>query len=94
MAETFNDSARTRSGSLEQPDAHGHAAMLLVESLIHGLIASSTISVQQAVDIVDIAVEANIGVVAGQDTCPESISKAQRLLDSISTSLAYDLPRP
>lgn len=37
--------------------AHGAAALLLVESLIHGLIGRSILSLQEAIDIVDIAAE-------------------------------------
>lgn len=37
--------------------AQGAAALLLVESLIHGLIARSILSVQDAVDILDIAAD-------------------------------------
>lgn len=44
-----------RIASLPEPDAHGQAEMLLVESLIHGLIARSVISVADAVEIVEIA---------------------------------------
>lgn len=35
----------------------GAAALLLVESLMHGLIARSILSLQEAIDIIDIAAE-------------------------------------
>lgn len=43
--------------SAHDADAHGQAALLLVESLVHGLIARSVISVTEAVEIVDVAAE-------------------------------------
>lgn len=36
---------------------HGAAALLLVESLIHGMIARSILSLPEAIEIVDVAVE-------------------------------------
>ena len=38
-------------------DAQGAAALLLVESLIHGLVANSALSIREAIDIVDVATE-------------------------------------
>ena len=37
--------------------AQGAAALLLVESLIHGLIERSILSLQEAIDIIDIAAD-------------------------------------
>jgi hypothetical protein len=75
-----------------QPDAHGEAAMLLVESMIHGLIAHSAITTAQAVEIVDIAAETKAEIDADLgDTEPRSRSAAD-ILDSISRSLKADLP--
>ncbi len=48
-----NDVAR----AADRPDAHGQAAMPLVESLIHGLVARAVFSVGDAVEIVDGAAE-------------------------------------
>jgi len=39
MADTSsNDNSSIRKPASDRPDAHGQAAMLLVESLIHGLL--------------------------------------------------------
>lgn len=37
--------------------SQGAAALLLVESLMHGLISRSILSIQEAIDIIDIAAE-------------------------------------
>ena len=73
------------------PDAHGQAAMLLVESLIHSLIARSVISVVDAVEIVETAVEINLEI-AEFTVPPEAGRKSLAMLEAISTSLQKDLP--
>ena len=56
--ETSNDNMRAYADARSSgPDAHGQAAMLLVESLIQGLIARSVITVADAVELVDTAAE-------------------------------------
>lgn len=71
------------------PDPHGHAAILLVESLLHGLIARKVITVTDAVEIVDTATE----VTGDRATAPSDVRSSIGLLESISTSLSRDLPR-
>lgn len=75
------------------PDPHGQAAMLLVESLIHGLIARSVISVVDAVEIVDTASEVKEEVAASLGDSPATLQKSLTLLGAISRSLRVDLPR-
>lgn len=93
MAEDTNDNhdavAERRSN---RPDAHGQAAMLLVESLLHGLVARSVISVVDAVEIVGIAAEVKeeIAFEMGDDTA--TMRKSLDLLESIRVSLTNDLP--
>ncbi len=40
-----NDDSAAGESVPSMPDAHGHAALLLVESLIHGLLARSIITI-------------------------------------------------
>jgi len=75
-----------------RPEPHGQAALLLVESLIHGLIARSSLTVEQAVEIVEIAADVQ------QDTADEvgdtpANRESLHLLNTIRTSLKHDLPR-
>lgn len=44
-------------GTKMKDTTQGAAALLLVESLMHGLIARSILSLQEAIDIIDIAAE-------------------------------------
>ncbi len=75
------------------PDAHGQAALLLVESLIHGLVARRIIAVEDAVEIVDVAAEVKAEVATDLGDSPANLRKSLALLDAISSSLRRDLPR-
>ena len=83
-----NDPDATQVG----PDAHGQAAMLLVESLIHGLIARDVITVADAVEIVDIASEVRADTAADGGESPLEQRISLDLLQAISASLGRDLP--
>lgn len=73
------------------PEPYGRAALLLVESLIHGMISNTSLTVAEAIEIVEIAAEVK------QDTADEvghtpASRQSLRLLNSISASLKHDLP--
>lgn len=55
------------TGSLE-PDAHGQAALLLTESLIHMLVDNHTLTNIQAIEVVQTAAEvkAEVAIAAGE----------------------------
>lgn len=93
-SETSNDNhtASVRSG-IDGPDAHGQAAMLLVESLIHGLIARSVITVAEAVEIVGIAAEVKEDIAVSLGDSPATMRKSLTLLQAITDSLESDIPR-
>lgn len=75
------------------PDAHGQAAMLLVESLVHGLIARSVLSVADAVEIVGIAAEVKAEIATDLGDTPATMRKSLIILETIAASLRNDLPR-
>lgn len=74
------------------PDAHGQAALLLVESLIHGLIARSALTVEEAIEIIEIAAEVKRDVGVAWGDSPDTLKKSISLLGSISASLLHDIP--
>jgi hypothetical protein len=76
----------------QTPDAHGQAAMLLVESLIHGLITNSVISVTDAVEIVRTAADVQQEIANDCKDAPASMEKSLTILGAICTSLSNDLP--
>lgn len=73
----------------EAPDAHGQAAMLLVESLIHNLIERSVLNVAQAIEIVSIAMDVKTEIAADLDD-DDSRDRSLALLSSIHGSLRTD----
>ncbi len=83
---TTNDNAAAVHG----PDAHGLAALLLVESLIHGLLARRLITVADAVEIVDVAAEVKLDVAGDLGDSPANVRKSLSLLVAISSSLVRD----
>ena len=80
------------NGERRIPDAHGQAALLLVESLIHGLIARRVISVRDAVDCVEVALDADSEIQAERRAAPASPRQSAAILEAISASLSHDLP--
>ena len=78
------------SARVPEPDAHGQAAMLLVESLIHGLIDRSLITVADAINIVEVAAEVKADVAAELGDSPETMRRSLGMLASISDSLRLD----
>ena len=92
MPENINDNQIAGDKAPREPDAHGQAAMLLVESLIHGLIARSVISTQEAIEIVEVAAEVKADVAAELGDSPETMRRSLALLESISASLKLEAP--
>ena len=74
-------------------DANGQAAILLVESLIHGLIARSVLTVAEAVEIIDEAAIVSREIAADARDGQAGTLAPDVVLDAISRSLGRDLPR-
>ena len=72
------------------PDAHGHAALLLVESLIHVLISRSTISTAEAIEIVETADSVQVDVAEAADGHGAPMWRGHALLSGIAISLSRD----
>jgi hypothetical protein len=93
MPENSNDNALPPpEGARREPDAHGQAALLLVESLIHDLVGRSVISAEEAIEIVTTAAEVKAEVAAEFGDSPATMRHSLALLESISTSLRGDAP--
>lgn len=89
-SESSNDNLD--ADAVQGPDVHGHASILLVESLIHGLIARDVITVADAVEIVDTAVEVKADIAGDLGDSATNLRKSVGLLNAISVSLRRDLP--
>lgn len=90
--ETSNDNHLARAMTLPEPDAYGQAALLLAESLLHGLIARSVITVADAVEIVGVATEVKEEIAFELGDSAATMQKSLGLLNAIRLSLSNDLP--
>jgi hypothetical protein len=73
------------------PDAHGHAALLLVESLIHGSLSRSIISTCEALEVVECANDVQVEVAEAADGHGARMWQSHALLTAIVDSLKGDL---
>ncbi|TVV77346.1 hypothetical protein [Sphingomonas solaris] len=92
MAEDPANTVRSDPDGRADPDAHGQAALLLVESLIHGLIQKGTLSTEDALEIATGALEVKEAIM---DDVTETRATAQRSLQMIAriiASLEFDRP--
>lgn len=71
-------------------DAHGQAALLLVESLLHGLCEKSTLSCGEAVEIAERAVEVQFEQAEAADGAGAPLWRSHALLSAITVSLRAD----
>jgi hypothetical protein len=90
MPDVTNDNHLETGAPAREPDAHGQAALLLVESLIHDLVARAVISVDEAVEIVEVAAEVKAEVAAELGDSPATMRHSLALLESIGRSLRGD----
>lgn len=90
---TMAGSPHRSDGDFPEPDAHGQAALLLVESLIHGLIQKGALSTNDALEIATSAAEVKEAVA---DDATESRATAEhslQILAGIIASLEFDRSR-
>jgi len=75
-----------------QPDAHGQAALLLAESMLHGLIARAVVPLGEAIEMVEIAMDAQAQIADSGMENSRDRRDALELLAEIRLSLEHDLP--
>ncbi len=90
MTVASNDDDR-RAPLQPEPDPHGRAALLLAESLLHSLIAASVLTLNDALEAVAVACEANIQTGALNGGSPMKEKDSLALLNSIAASLTTDI---
>ena len=87
----MNDNGPTMVGAtIPSSDSHGQAALLLVESLIHGLCENSTLSNDQAVEIAERAVDVQSDLAEAADGAGAPLWRSHALLSAILASLRID----
>lgn len=74
-------------GAVDNADAHGHAALVLVESLILSLVDRSVMGADEARDVVSIAIDATEEIASELAIRPASLQHSISLLANIKHSL-------
>ena len=88
-----NDNAPALLGPPPMPnEAYGRAALLLVESLIHGLCEHAVIGPASAVEIVERAISVQGDQAEEADAASDAKWRSYALLSSIAASLRIDAP--
>lgn len=90
----MNDNDAAEAPSIDagpSPLPYGYAAYLLIESLLHELIARGAISTEDAIGIVGIAIDTNVALADSQTDLPTRSSA--ELLQRLSLSLRADMSR-
>ncbi len=72
------------------PDPHGQAALLLVESLIHGLISREGLTSEEAVQIIEVAAEVKEALAEDMGEHPAIMAESLNLLHAMANSLSRD----
>lgn len=85
-----NDPNRIREAARPEPDAHGQAALLLVESLLHGLLEKGLLSNGEAIAIVTAAAEVKREIAATASEPRDTARHSLQLIDRIRATLASD----
>ena len=73
-----------------EPDAHGQAAFLLAESMLHMLVETGTFTTGQAMEAVEIASEVKVDVAAQTGESSARMNQSLALLATVSRSLGND----
>lgn len=92
MSLSVNDNAGVgKMPPRHEPDAHGQAALILVESILHTLIETKTFTRSQALLAVQTASEVKIDVAAEIGESTGRMEQSLALLASIAQSLETDM---
>jgi len=73
-----------------EPDAHGQAALILAEAILHALVDMKTMTTQQALDIVYSAEEIKTEVAALSGESKTRMHESLELLKRIGISIERD----
>jgi hypothetical protein len=75
---------------LIEPDAHGQAALLLTESLIHALVETATLSNADAVGVIRTAAEVKVEVAEAVHESKARMEESLALLSRMAASFEVD----
>ena len=91
----FNDNDPKSMGLLAHAsDPHGQAALVLVESLIHGLVERDVLTTEDAVEIIDAAKDLQADIAEEADGAGAKLWQSHTLLTAMADSLRGDIAHP
>jgi hypothetical protein len=86
------DSNDPRAAPIAEPDAHGQAALLLTESLLHMLVENRGLTNAQAVDVVHTAAVVKVEVAEAAGESKSRMLESLALLSRMEQSFQADEP--
>ena len=88
---TSHTSGFGSSLSRGEPDAHGQAALLLAEAILHALVEKGTLTIAEAIAVTSTAAEIKVEVAELAHESRARMERSLSLLAAISLSLKSDL---
>lgn len=73
-----------------EPDAHGQAALLLAESILHALVETKTLTIEAALSIIQTTCEVKVEVAEQAGESNGRMQESLVLLRAIAASFAVD----
>lgn len=77
--------------SPDEPDAHGQAALVLVESMLHALVEKATLTPHEALEVIQSAQEIKTEVATLSGESESRMQESLELLKRIELSFERDL---
>lgn len=98
MAETMSKVSSSQDGHRAcariETDAHGQAALLLVESLLHGLLGRGLLTVEDTIDITTDAADVKEEIILQGTESDETAQHSLQLIARIAATLKIDRKLP
>lgn len=79
------------NGAVDEPDAHGQAALLLAESILHALVETQTLTLDMALSAIQTTCEVKREVAERSGESSGRMHESLNLLEAISASFAVDV---
>ena len=90
LAQDYGIQEHRAIASVTEPDAHGQAALLLTESLLHMLVANATLTNAEAIEVVTVAAEVKVEVAAASGESRRRRDQSLQLLSKMADSFRAD----
>ena len=74
----------------DEPDAHGQAALMLIESLLHALLEKRVLTNPEALQVLETACQLKVEIATDDGESKGRITESLELLKRISASLQTD----